>query len=54
VDEQRKLLKHFLTALAYRTQKVLREAPAEFPEFRAAPKVRTPREFIRHMDSGLG
>jgi hypothetical protein len=54
VDEQRKLLKHFLAALAYRTQKVLRDAPPEFAEFRAAPKVRTPRELILHMDSVLG
>jgi hypothetical protein len=54
MDEQRKLLKHFLAALAYRTQKALRDAPPEFPDFRAAPKVRTPHELIRHMDSVLG
>jgi hypothetical protein len=54
MDEQRKLLKHFLAALAYRTQKALRDAPAEFSEFRAGPKVRTPRELVRHMDSVLG
>lgn len=54
MDEQRKLLKHFLAALVYRTQKALRDAPAEFAEFRAAPKVRTARELIWHMDSVLG
>ena len=54
MDEQRKLLKHFLAALAYRTQKALRGAAPEFADFRAAPKVRTPRELIRHMDSVLG
>ncbi len=54
MDEERKLLKHFLAALAYRTQKALRDAPPEFAEYRAAPKVRTPRELIRHMDSVLG
>jgi hypothetical protein len=29
------LLRHFLAALAYRTQKTLRDAPLEFSEFRA-------------------
>jgi hypothetical protein len=54
MDERRKMLRHFLAALAYRTQKSLRDAPAEFAEFRAAPHVRTPHELIRHMDSVLG
>lgn len=54
MDQQRQLLKHFLAALAYRTQKALRDAPPEFADFRVAPKVRTPRELVRHMDSVLG
>jgi hypothetical protein len=54
VDEKREMLRHFLAALAYRTQKALRGAPPEFASFRAAPKVRTPLELIRHMDSLLG
>jgi hypothetical protein len=54
VDCERKLLIHFLAALAYRTQKALRDAPAEFSTFRAAPRVRTPHELIRHMDGVLG
>jgi hypothetical protein len=54
MDEKRILLKHFLAALAYRTQKALRGAPPEFADFRAAPQVRTPHELIRHMDSVLG
>ena len=54
MDERRKMLRHFLAALAYRTQKALRDAPPEFAEFRAAAKVRTPHELIRHMDSVLG
>src|SRR5258708_21951946 len=54
MDEQRTLLKHFLAALAYRTQKALRGAPPEFAAFRAAHQVRTPHELIRHMDSVLG
>ena len=54
MDDQRTLLKHFLAALAYRTQKALRGAPPDFSAFRAAPLVRTPHELIRHMDSVLG
>ncbi len=45
---------HFLAALAYRTQKALRDAPPEFAAFRAAPLLRTPHELIRHMDGVLG
>jgi hypothetical protein len=54
MDDKRALLKHFLAALAYRTQKALRGAPDSFPHFRAAEKVRTPLELIRHMESVLG
>jgi hypothetical protein len=54
MDDQRMLLKHFLAALAYRTQKALRGAPQDFSAFRAAPQVRTPHELIQHMDSVLG
>ena len=53
-DERRALLRHFLAALAYRTQKALRDAPAEFGDFRAAEGVRTPAELVRHMTSVLG
>jgi hypothetical protein len=48
------LLRHFLAALAYRTQKALRDAPEAFSDFRAADGVRTPRELVRHMTSVLG
>ena len=41
-------------ALAYRTQKALRDAPADFGSFRAAEGVRTPAELVRHMTSVLG
>jgi len=54
MNEKRALLTHFLSALAYRTQKALRRAPEEFGDFRPAPRVRTPHELIRHMDSVLG
>lgn len=54
MDDRRKMVTHFLAALAYRTQKALRDAPPEFAEFLAAAKVRTPHELIRHMDGVLG
>lgn len=54
MDHQRALLRHFLAALACRTQKALRGAPPGFPEFRAPLLVRTPHELIRHMDDVLG
>ena len=54
MDDTRRLLRHFLAALAYRTQKALRDAPPSFGAFRAAEKVRTPRELVRHMTSVLG
>ena len=54
MDQKETLLRHFLAALAYRTQKALRGAPAEFASFREASKVRTPHELIRHMDNVIG
>jgi hypothetical protein len=54
MDDKRALLLHFLAALAYRTQKALRGAPAEFASFCATPKVRTPHELVCHMNSVLG
>lgn len=54
MEEKRDLLRHFLAALAYRTQKALRDATAEFGEFHAANGVRTPAELVRHMTSVLG
>ena len=43
-----------LAALAYRTQKALRDAPDDFGMFRAGMDVRTPSELVRHMTSVLG
>ena len=54
MDEKRHMLRHFLAALAYRTQKALKGAPADFSRFRAVPGVRTPHELVRHMTSVLG
>lgn len=54
MDDKNNLLIHFLAALAYRTQKALRNAPKEFWDFDAGNKTRTPKELIRHMTSVLG
>ena len=54
MDDKRSLLRHFLAALAYRTQKALRDAPLQFENFQAGHEVRTPKELIRHMTSVLG
>jgi hypothetical protein len=54
MDDKRQMLRHFLAALAYRTQKALRDAPPEFASFQSEHNVRTPLQLIRHMDSVLG
>ncbi len=54
MDDKKALLIHYLAALAYRTQKALRGARPKFASFRAAPKVRTPRELVSHIDGVLG
>ncbi len=51
---ERALLRHFLAALAYRTQKALRDAPPDFGDFSAGSSCRTPSELVRHMTSVLG
>src|SRR5436309_16098108 len=53
-DLKRSLLRHFLAALAYRTQKALRGASASFARFDAGQRVRTPQDVLRHMTSDLG
>src|SRR5262249_3173555 len=54
MSETRELLRHFLAALAYRTQKALRGAPDGFANYQAGNQVRTPHELICHMRSVLG
>lgn len=54
MNDKRELLRHFLAALAYRTQKALRGSPADFADFQAGNQLRTPAELVRHMTSVLG
>ena len=53
-EAKRELLRHFLGALAYRTQKALRGAPPAFASFDPGHRARLPKELIRHMTSVLG
>ena len=54
MDRDRELLRHFLAAIAYRTQKALRGAPEHYPTFSAGNRVRTPVELLRHMTALMG
>lgn len=54
MDDKRAMLLHFLAALAYRSQKALRDAPDSFGAFEAGNQVRNPQWLVRHMDSVLG
>jgi len=54
MDPEQKLLHHFLAAIAYRTQKALRDAPEHYPNFSSGHQIRTPVEILRHMTSLMG
>ena len=54
MNAKRELLRHYLAALAYRTQKALRGVPPEFATFSAGFNARTPKDLVRHMTSVLG
>jgi hypothetical protein len=54
MDMKRQLLRHFLAALAYRTQKALRDAPDDFADFRLQVGIRTPHELLFHMINVIG
>jgi len=54
MDDKRAMLRHFLAALAYRTQKAVRDAPGSFGDFDAGHQTRTPTRLVRHITSVLG
>src|SRR5215203_2802146 len=54
LPDSRRMLQHFLAALAYRTQKALRDAPPDFADFSAGAKTRTPFELMWHMTGLIG
>jgi hypothetical protein len=53
-EERSHLLRHYLAALAYRTQNALRGADAPFADFRIGPTSRTPHELVWHMTGLMG
>jgi len=48
-DPARQLLRHAVATVAYRGDKALRGAPAEFATFRAGESSRTPVEILAHV-----
>ena len=54
MNVKRAMLVHFLAALAYRTQKAVRDAPADFGDFTVGNLVRSPKELVCHMTSVTG
>src|SRR5512141_2060000 len=54
MQETKDLLRHFLGAIAYRTQKAVRGCSSDFPSFRAGAGIRSPHELVHHLDSVLG
>jgi hypothetical protein len=53
MNRNQALLRHFLAALAYRTAKALRGAPAGYDAFEPGRQARTPRQLVRHMSGVL-
>ncbi|HEX4347891.1 MAG TPA: hypothetical protein VHZ73_09975, partial [Vicinamibacterales bacterium] len=49
MDNTRQMLRHALATIAYRGGKPLRDAPATFATFQAAPGVKTPGELVAHI-----
>lgn len=45
----RQLLRHSLATVAYRTGKIIRDAPQGYVDFDAGQKCRTPRELLAHI-----
>jgi hypothetical protein len=53
-ESARELLRHTLATVAYRGGKALRDAPAEFANFRACDSSRTPLEIVSHLGDLYG
>ena len=54
MNESQRLLRHFVAALAYRTQVALRDAPEDYSDLRLSPTSRTPHEIVWHMTGVIG
>jgi hypothetical protein len=49
IADEKTMLRHTVAALAYRADKAIRGAPAEFSGYQAAEGSRTPGEILAHM-----
>jgi hypothetical protein len=49
VNPDRGMIRHAVATMVYRGAKTLRDAPADFGEFRVKPKSRTPVEILAHL-----
>jgi len=49
-DPVRAFFRHTVATVAYRGAKALRDAPADFAQFRAAQQTRTPLELLAHIN----
>jgi hypothetical protein len=54
VSESSQLIIHYLASIAYRFQKAIRNAPADYWKFSAGNKTRTPKEILLHITSLIG
>ena len=52
-DPKREFLRHTLATLAYRGAKAIREAPANFADFRGCEGMRTPAQILAHVGDVL-
>ena len=48
-DPTRQFLRHTIATLAYRGDKILRDAPDSFASFRAGETTRTPAQILAHI-----
>jgi hypothetical protein len=49
MNAENRMIRHAVATLAYRAAKTLRDAPADFGEFRVKPGSRTPVEILAHI-----
>ena len=50
---EKKLIRHFIATLAYRTTKVIREVPKAYPNLSVGSGIRMPVEILHHMSDVL-
>jgi len=53
MDEEDRLLRHFLASIAYHASKAIRDAPPGYPELELGTGVRTPRQILHHVTGVL-